>query len=389
MIFSPRRSVTKSQNGFSLLEVMVGMAVAAVLTYVISQMLVNSGKQATAIQSKGDFNSFTNQLQGTLNNTATCLAAINPSKKLEFTLSPAGTFVAPSTNNPLPINTTLSVGGVNYGTAAGAVNTFGGNSPTSKKALKITQLQITSFTSAGTTNPAQYVASLALTVDRSIGDGATATGGNTLTKNFNLILTLDLANPDPATTTGGGTNKAYPVVGCAAQFSDYWVSTNENDILYTGGAVGIGVCPTGLGSNPNCVDPPTPGANGPLLDVAGKIQALTYMSRSDARLKENVRNIPQALERVLQLHGVIFDWKAKRDPATGRDQLGFIAQEVEKVFPEVVITDSASGMKSVGYSNLIAPVIEAFKEQDAIIVQQQREIAELKAAVLRRKGNAQ
>jgi hypothetical protein len=251
------------------------------------------------------------------------LAAINPSKKLEFTLTPAGQFVAPATNTPLPISTTLSMGGVNYGTIPGAVSTFGGNAPTSKKALKITQLQITTLTPAGTTNAAQYVAALSLTVDRSIGVGAIAVGGNTRTKNFNLLLSLDLANPDPATTTGGGLNKAYPVIGCAAQFSDYWVSTNDNDIFYTGGAVGIGVCASGA---VNCVDPPKPGANGPLLDVAGKIQALSYLSCSDARLKENVRNIPQALERVLQLHGVIFDWKAKRDPVSGRDQLGFIAQ---------------------------------------------------------------
>jgi prepilin-type N-terminal cleavage/methylation domain-containing protein len=44
MIFSPRRSSAKHQNGFSLLEAMVGMAVAAVHTYAISQMLVNFGE---------------------------------------------------------------------------------------------------------------------------------------------------------------------------------------------------------------------------------------------------------------------------------------------------------------------------------------------------------
>lgn len=55
-----------------------------------------------------------------------------------------------------------------------------------------------------------------------------------------------------------------------------------------------------------------------------------------------------------------------------------VAQEVEKVYPELVETDE-NGMKSVNYSKMVAPIIEAIKEQQKIIEKQGREIKELKA----------
>ena len=44
-----------------------------------------------------------------------------------------------------------------------------------------------------------------------------------------------------------------------------------------------------------------------------------------------------------------------------KKQIGLIAQDLEKIYPEVVITDNKSGLKSVSYDHLIAPLIEAFK----------------------------
>lgn len=56
-----------------------------------------------------------------------------------------------------------------------------------------------------------------------------------------------------------------------------------------------------------------------------------------------------------------------------------IAQEVEKVFPDIVHTDAETGMKSVEYGNLIAPVIEAIKSQQQIIEEQNTRIQSLEA----------
>jgi hypothetical protein len=54
-----------------------------------------------------------------------------------------------------------------------------------------------------------------------------------------------------------------------------------------------------------------------------------------------------------------------------------IAQEVEKVYPDIVHTNPNTGMKSVEYGNLVAPLIEAVKEQQKIIDAQKSQIEKL------------
>ena len=94
------------------------------------------------------------------------------------------------------------------------------------------------------------------------------------------------------------------------------------------------------------------------LDVGGTIRG-SNVSPSDARWKTNVTTLENALEKVINLRGVRYEWT---DSSKGiGDQLGLIAQEVETVFPEVVSADN-QGYKSVAYSKLVAPLIEAVKE---------------------------
>lgn len=84
-------------------------------------------------------------------------------------------------------------------------------------------------------------------------------------------------------------------------------------------------------------------------------------SSSDERLKENIKPLEEPLEKILQLRGVEYDYKDKAKFGDGH-QVGVIAQEVEKVYPEVVKTDSKTGFKAVAYDHLIAPLIEAVKK---------------------------
>jgi hypothetical protein len=94
------------------------------------------------------------------------------------------------------------------------------------------------------------------------------------------------------------------------------------------------------------------------LHVNGNVRANGFPLTSDARWKENIEPIEDPLDLVTQLRGVSYDWiNATR--GEGR-QIGVIAQEVEGIFPEVVHTDS-QGYKSVEYSKLVAPLIEAVK----------------------------
>ena len=80
---------------------------------------------------------------------------------------------------------------------------------------------------------------------------------------------------------------------------------------------------------------------------------------SDITLKENIKTIPNALDKISQVRGVTY----KRIGIEGR-QAGVIAQEVEAVLPEVVMTDE-DGIKSVAYGNLVGLLIEAVKELKA------------------------
>ncbi len=88
-----------------------------------------------------------------------------------------------------------------------------------------------------------------------------------------------------------------------------------------------------------------------------------YVNTSDQRLKKNITVIEGALEKILRLNGVYFDWRSEEYPDWNFEQrhdIGVIAQEVEKVFPEAVRTDDR-GFKAVAYSKLVPPLIEAAK----------------------------
>ena len=95
---------------------------------------------------------------------------------------------------------------------------------------------------------------------------------------------------------------------------------------------------------------------------------------SDARVKENVETIPNALEKVTALRGVNFNKIGEEKRSTG-----VIAQEVAEVIPEVV-HESEDGMLGVAYGNITGLLIEAIKEQ-------QKQIDELKAMVVNLKNN--
>ena len=97
------------------------------------------------------------------------------------------------------------------------------------------------------------------------------------------------------------------------------------------------------------------------LHLAGTANAANFNTTSDATLKTNVETLTGSLDAVKSLRGVSFDWLEN-----GNSEVGFIAQEVEEVVPEVVSTND-QGIKSVKYGNMVALLIEAMKEQQAQI----------------------
>lgn len=98
------------------------------------------------------------------------------------------------------------------------------------------------------------------------------------------------------------------------------------------------------------------------LEVNGNVKAQAYLYTSDARLKKNVKTYDNALIKILALRGVKFDWIENDE-----HEVGFIAQEVEEIEPNLVVTSSVDGIKAVKYANMVAILVEAFKEQNKVI----------------------
>jgi hypothetical protein len=103
-------------------------------------------------------------------------------------------------------------------------------------------------------------------------------------------------------------------------------------------------------------------------DLEAELAQGKALPSSDEQLKENISTIQNPIDKVNALRGVDFNWKEN-----GKKQIGVIAQEVEKILPELVEM-RPDGYKGVHYDNIVGLLIEAIKEQ-------QKEINELKEKI--------
>ena len=99
------------------------------------------------------------------------------------------------------------------------------------------------------------------------------------------------------------------------------------------------------------------------LNVSGNVQATSYNAISDIRLKTNIQSLSGSLELVNQLNGVSFTWI---NDTTNKPIHGLIAQDVEKVLPDIVNTatvenESGYKQKSIHYDGLFPHLIESIK----------------------------
>jgi hypothetical protein len=163
----------------------------------------------------------------------------------------------------------------------------------------------------------------------------------------------------------------------SGEFAIYDLTAAENRFVVF--ADGIVRLPAGQLQLPDAASAIRGGSSGQLIAVAnsggfyqqagGSYYLVTTAggSTSDATLKTNVQQLAGALAKVCAIRGVNFDFI--EEPMCTADkgtQLGVIAQEVEAQYPEIVLTDD-NGIKTVRYDRLVAPLIEAIKEQQAII----------------------
>jgi len=123
-------------------------------------------------------------------------------------------------------------------------------------------------------------------------------------------------------------------------------------ITMTGDATGSGTV-TNLGNVSIAMDVSSITGD---LGVTGVVTATDFNSTSDVTLKENINLIDNPLEKISMLNGYTFNWMNNK-----KEAVGILAQEVEKVFPQIVSTGE-DGLKRVSYDSLIPLLIESIKD---------------------------
>jgi|GEM_PF-6934622 len=127
----------------------------------------------------------------------------------------------------------------------------------------------------------------------------------------------------------------------------------------------------------NSLIPIGAGTGGPV--YANATNGRLFRQSSDLRLKKNIDTISEkidVLKGLKQLRGIYFNWNTDKGKSVGLDskkEIGVIAQEVEKVIPEIVTTDN-EGYKSVDYPKVVAFLIEVDKQQQKQIEELQKRI---------------
>lgn len=122
---------------------------------------------------------------------------------------------------------------------------------------------------------------------------------------------------------------------------------------------------------------------------AFEIRGLWEIEYSDFRMKENIRPIENALQRIRQVNGVQYTMKSenfeeipeeKREEFT-HNEYGVIAQDLQRIFPELVVPDE-DGNYGVKYTRLIPIMVEAIKEQQNMIDSLQQKLIEERSLLM-------
>ena len=333
----------------------------ALLTNTTGTLNTATGGGALLRNTTGDDNTGTGvaalsrNTQGSDNTATGFQALLNNTTGVENTATGVGALLENTTGN---FNTADGFGALD-------LNTVGaGNTATGYEAL--------SFNISGGGNTA--IGHEALT--HNLGSDNTAVGDGALSSNTTAGGNTAMGGDALASNTTGHSNVA---MGVAAGFN---ATTGSNNVYIGVGMLGV------AGESNACYIASIFGqtsANGAAVSInsSGKLGTMT----SSRRFKDDIKPMDKASEAVFALNPVIFRYKKDLDPQ-GIPQFGLVAEDVEKVNPDLVVRDKDGKPYSVRYEQVNAMLLNEFlkahrkmQAQEAAIARQQKQIEALTAGL--------
>ena len=269
-----------------------------------------------------------------------------------------------------PGNTTYRWGGTSYvKITSGEVSSVAGKTGV----VTLTKSDVGLVNADNTADSVKNVASAAkLTTARTLGGvsfdgtaninlpGVNAAGNQSTTGNASTATTLQTARIINGTNFNGSANITTNVWGATRTFTFGSTGRSINgsaNVSWTLAEMGAAAA-----SHTHAYLPLTGGTLNGELNVTGSITASgSITAYSDARLKDNITKIPDALNKLNQLKGVTY---TRKDLASDRQYAGLIAQDVQKVLPEAVAVNK-DDIISVDYNGVIGLLVEAIKELES------------------------
>lgn len=341
-----------NHRGYSLVSVLSAIAILSILIVSLSKFFVSALGNQKHVEFKYDMVFFHNEIYALLSDPKICL---NTFTSLTTFVDDNGTIGVINDDTAMPSSTVAPTrikdanGNDVYKIYSVANDIYDGGR------IKIISIKLSSYAPYSSSSPYSGRATVNITYEKAIK----SPGVSHFSKDLKVDMKIE---------SNSGNANYRMLAGCSAYGNttgeNFWKQTvSLNGIFYASGYVGIGT------SVPSTE-----------LEVNGNISTNTLTYTSDQSLKAKVKNLINLKNKTLQLRPVSYYWNEKAklymDKKSETRQIGLIAQEVEKIFPEVVHTNSL-GIKTIDYPLLTVPLIETLKEQNDEIYKLNLEVQDL------------